>query len=158
MSMSDKYSSTIIEDFENLLDLAEESSKKIDVLLQVREKQKIRSIFSISVVYIFVVFTYFFVRYFLVDSYFMSSYKAVCVIFLGLILAISSFWIVYKNYFFMKKIIRELRIERNIHETLISMLDDQKQRLFYEKQLSSVALAIYEIRMRRLDRTDRNIY
>lgn len=52
MSMSDKYSSTIIEDFENLLDLAEESSKKIDVLLQVREKQKIRSIlFNFSCLY-----------------------------------------------------------------------------------------------------------
>ncbi|WP_336234208.1 hypothetical protein [Enterobacter bugandensis] len=156
MSMSDK--NTIIEDFEKLLELAEESSKKIDILLQVREKQKMRSIFSILVVYAFAVFTYFFTKYVFVGSYFMSSYKEAYAMVLLISVGFVSFWIIYKNYFFVRKIIRELRIERNIHETLISMLDDQKQRLYHSEQISSVAFAIYEIRMQRLDRTDKKIY
>ncbi|NEG63190.1 hypothetical protein GQQ23_12700 [Pantoea agglomerans] len=148
-----KSSSKIIEDFEKLLDLAEESSKEIDSLLQVREKQRIRSLSILSIGYAFSIFTYFTINY-LIPNLDKELYSLV---FIAILISISFFFL-YKNFFITKKISRELHIERDIHETLISMLDIQKQRLYETDEISSVSYAIYEIRLKRLDRTDRKIY
>ncbi len=51
----------------------------------------------------------------------------------------------------MKRTERELRLERNVHGRLVSLLDGQYRRMDSE-HISSVARATIDIRMRRLDR------
>lgn len=143
----------VIEDFEKLLDLAELSSKEIDSLLQFREKQKMRLLFTVSTLYIFSIITFFVINYLPPEFD-----KEVILLALTIIGVTGLSFYLYKHFFISKKINRELRIERNIHEKLISMLDIQKQRLYENDALSSLSYAIYEIRLQRLDRTDRKIY
>lgn len=153
MNMSDDFRITIIEDFEKLLDLAEESSMKIDYLLQLREKQKIMLLSVTTAMYVLVMLTYFLARYLPI-----AVNKEISVSLIFVIAITASSYFLFRHLLLMKKLRRELYIERNIHETLISMLDTQKQRLLETDILSSVSYAIYEIRLKRLDRTDRKIY
>jgi len=143
----------IVADFEKLLALAEESSKEIDSLLQVREKQRMGLLFKTAIIYGVGIITFLAINYF-PRNLDRELYALACIA----IIVLGSLFSLYKNFFLSKKINRELQIERSIHEKLISMLDIQKQRLYENEILSSVAYAIYEIRLQRLDRTDKKIY
>ncbi|CAK7066679.1 MAG: hypothetical protein CITR_02955 [Citrobacter freundii] len=153
MSYLMEWESNVIKDFEQLLAMAEESSEKIDSLLQIREKQKLRLI-------VFTIFTYSFAATLAIFKFYSSLIPQFRIVFIlaSVIVIGACLWVIIKNIFIIKKMNRELHIEKDIHERLISLLDEQKQRLYQIESLSPVAHAVYEIRMRRIDRTDKKLY
>jgi hypothetical protein len=79
------------------------------------------------------------------------------VLLVGMVSIFGCGWMLFKITNRWKKIKREIKVKKDIHNKLISLIEDQRTRVKSYDAMSQVALATIEIRVRRLDRTDTKI-
>lgn len=72
---------------------------------------------------------------------------------LSLSVGVGGIYVLHSRLMRLRRLKRDLALERDISARLLSMIDDQYHRVSRASPLSPVALATIEIRVRRLDRS-----
>ena len=155
MKLESEGQTALERELEDLITLAESSAARIDSLTAIQEQSRFRFHLFTFAVYGAILFVGFYAKDILPrDSSSLTKLNAAFasfVAFTGLIafFLITSF---YKETRRNRIISVDLRLEHEIHENLISLIDDQMRRMSYGRLFSPVAQAIYNIRIRRLSR------
>ncbi|WP_139188771.1 hypothetical protein [Variovorax sp. OV700] len=76
----------------------------------------------------------------------------IILIVMALLFSVGGGYMITRRISFLQHIKRDLQLEREICLSLLSMIDDQIQRVLRRQTLSPVALATIQIRIKRLDR------
>lgn len=154
-SSSDNLSS-VIKELDDLINLAEGSAKNVDHLQGTKEKYRFRSMLSLATGYgllalSFLIYTN--------PSYVFKGdipvFLEITPVIIGLFIFMGLFYWSFIMITKSRKIIGNLRVEHDIHERLLSMIDDQFKRAKLYGVLSPVSEATMEIRIRRLNRISR---
>lgn len=152
--MNDK--SQVVKELEDLIILAESSTSTIDTLFTDLDKCRSRKLMYYNSCFISILFEVILVKI-LVDINFIGKNSELYILLftiLFFILLIACFMANKSLSMKAKRIYREIKIEQDVHNKLISIIEDQLRRIKMYDCLSQVALATMEIRIRRLDRTD----
>lgn len=149
----------LVKELEDLLVLAETSAETIDRLVAMVDKVRVSLLGSVAVVYILASAGALALMRSFTAFEGASSGAELWLLGLGaasISLAVGAAYLGYSLFLRLTKARRELTVEKDIHDRIVSMIDSHKRRVYEYEALSPVALATFEIRMRRLDRTDKN--
>lgn len=146
--------SELVDELNELLDLAEQSAKTIDELVERLDGARLRVLLNVVVLYALLTSLGYFAFY-AGGEYVITSSLRVASTALGMVLVGGSLSLLYSYFLRMRKTRRDLRVEQDIHNRLMSLIDGQKRRLDDDDLFSPVAEATFSMRLRRLDRTDR---
>lgn len=137
-----------LQETEELISLAEKSTYTVDHLIEIRSKIKKKYIALAILAYAFIstIAVLFLNGHNL--SYGVELATILTGVFLLLVIIILAFYLAQDS----KKINRDLKVEFSIHQRLISMADDQISSCSPYVEVSPVVIAIFEMRVRRLDR------
>ncbi len=139
----------------DLIELAEISTKQIDNLSKTLESYRnIIMFFYLFLIASSLILYYSLYRYARFDFRQQSEADLFLVLIAVAISLIVGFaFVIYRRVVFSRKLSRELNVERDIQIRLMSLIDDQRQRVETLTEISPVAQATLEMRLRRLDRT-----
>ncbi|UXZ95866.1 hypothetical protein K3169_26780 [Pseudomonas phytophila] len=146
--------SELFDELNELVDLAEQSAKAIDELVERLDGARLRVLLNVVVLYALLISLGYFAFYSGSDYSISSSWKVASTAF-GMVVVGGSLSLLYSYFLRMRKTSRDLRVEQDIHNRLMSLIDGQKRRMDADGYFSAVAEATFSIRLRRLDRTDR---
>jgi hypothetical protein len=146
--------SELFDELNELVDLAEQSAKAIDELVERLDGARLRVLLNVVVLYALLISLGYFAFYSGSDYLISSSWKVASTA-LGMVLVGGSLSLLYSYFLRMRKASRDLRVEQDIHNRLMGLIDGQKRRMDADDFFSPVAEATFSIRLRRLDRTDR---
>lgn len=156
--MSDYYSTPkdkiIVQELEGLIALAEDCVKKIDSLTAAMEKVRVYFIVLLVVASLMLGACIGFASD--VQKTGVTFFNAESVVIFFAIFA-SVFvtgisWVLVLGVFRRRNLSRELEVEKDVHDRLISLIHEQIQRVAHRNSVSPVTYAMYEIRVRRLMR------
>lgn len=143
----------VVQELEGLLNLAEASVHSIDKLMHALARAK--ASFYIACIAFYVVLVS--IAGFIWGGYrsgdvisSLSITAAVCG--LGIIFCLAMLWYVRVRLSYQRALKRELSVELDVRERLVSLIHEQLQRVVFEDSISAVTRAMFEIRIRRLDR------
>ncbi|WP_124551830.1 hypothetical protein [Methylophilus methylotrophus] len=134
-----------------LINLAEEVTKNIDRITYDLDKARFNFIVSLAIAYSFV-FVIVLVEFGII--YIQGDTPRLIIQLFSTSIMIFVFFFSYRYSLRIKAIKRDYRIEKNIHDKLISLIDDNLRRVTNNK-LTSISFLTLDIRLRRLDRSDR---
>lgn len=154
---------TLLDEYGALIDLGVESSKALDSLSRSLENARLSIYGSITGGYILLLSTFLSVAR-LSDIFDIiggagrkeldiGSVLILIATFLLAILASALLYLGFRRFNDLRHYRRELQTEREIHDRLMSLIDDQKRRVQRLRSISPVTMATLDIKVRRLDRT-----
>lgn len=144
-----------VSELEGLLQLAEQSSTKIDQLNTAIARIRQRIIIATMVAYLAFSGLALGAPYLeeVSKSISSTSYAKALLVILAITCTIFAVVLLFINFSQLRVLKRVFRVEKDIHDRLILMVDEQLRRL-NSNTLTAVARATIEIRVRRLDRSD----
>lgn len=148
-----QYDTAAVQELSELLNLAEESTANIDHLTLLLEKLKTRFFIYIVGAYGLLVFSaYSIIRDVATNTptFYLMKFSGV----VGVFGALALFYGCTEAVKRIKSIRRDEKAERDIQERLISLIDDQSRRVRSEGLISTISATTFDIRLRRLDRSD----
>ncbi|MBV4513294.1 MULTISPECIES: hypothetical protein [Pseudomonas] len=149
-------SERLVEELNELVALAEQSAKAIDELVERLDAARLKVLLNSAVLYALLISLGYFALYSGNDFVISGTWRVVSTA-LGLVFVCGSLSLLYSYFLRMRKIKRDLRVEQDIHDRLMGLIDGQKRRLDADDFFSPVAEATFSIRLKRLDRTDRKL-
>lgn len=149
-------SERLVDELNELVDLAEQSAKTIDELVERLDGARLKVLLSVVVLYALLISLGYFALYSGNDYLISGSWRVVSTA-LGLVVVGGSLSLLYSYFLRMRKTKRDLRVEQDIHNRLMGLIDGQKRRLDANDFFSPVAEATFSMRLKRLDRTDRKL-
>ncbi|MBP2841201.1 hypothetical protein [Pseudomonas sp. PNP] len=150
----DSPESKIVQELESLIDLAEKCVDKIDYLTASIEKLRVNLtlVFTIPGVFLSGVLGFLTGTGGSLPTPFVDSQIIMLCLFAFLALASGMFWFFVQTQSRRRSLLRELDVERNVHERLITLIHEQTQRVKHRGLVSPVTYAMLQIRERRLMR------
>lgn len=151
-----EFSLSAVRELEELIALGEQSSRAIDSMVEALGRLKVRIAFISVVIYFLIVASLWFVLElkqvsdFLRASHLIATPAALLGIACMLILV---YWLSTK-FKELQVLARDIKFERRVLQRVVSLIDQQMRRVNGRAELSPVALATYEIRIIRMDRTN----
>lgn len=146
----------LLDELEGLVKLAEESSAEVDRIKNAVDKIRTNGIVSIGSIYL-VVSGLSYLSLQLTNSVPPKSDPVLSVVGVAVgVLVGAAFLYLFANKMARYKALKQsLKVEREIHDRLVVMVDEQMRRIKNEFGVSPVILATLEMRIRRLDRSER---
>lgn len=153
MNKSEPVMSDVEKELDELIQLAEQSAKKLDELNDLIAKYQNRWLYQAIAVYLTICGS---VGGLL--ALWRQSNSANTPFVLGLLVVFTVFvgllWILtFSRKTVVSKARREIRVEWDVLDSIISLIDQQQKRMVIYKNISPVTRAIFDIRIRRLFRS-----
>lgn len=146
-----------VQELEELLTLGEASTATLDKISQVVDKFRTQTMLSLIVGYVVGAIAVGCVSMIL-DRKAASDTALFYLLLggagLGFVVTTALIATVFTRFRQNRNALRELRVERDIHSRLISMIDQQMQRVIHSENISPVMRATFEIRVRRMERSE----
>jgi hypothetical protein len=154
--MSENFNSSLeaTKELDELIKLAEVSAERVDSMIE--RAQRVRLIIAVTgmIVYIVVALAFWMASRFLAVNA-ANLNPEITTIISGALAAISFFaylyW-VHGRFREAQRLSRDVKLEREVLDRVISLIHDQLSRVTSYRQLSAVMRATFEIRVKRLDR------
>ena len=146
----------ILSEYEELIDLAQRSTETIDALQSAIDKARTESLLGVFIFYLLLGAPVYIASRFRgkFETYIQTTAGVLTL--LGSILsALVAFFAIYVIWIRLRRVryeLQSLRTEVEIHQRLLSLVDEQKKRVEMFNILSPVAMATFEIKTMRLHR------
>ena len=150
-----EYANKLVKEFNDIIELAEQSTKTIDNISLYIEQTRIYfygSLIPLIIVALILYVSMFnaFGNYLRGD--FLRYPVPVIVMALSSFVAIISFYFTYTRISLLNRYRTELETEQEIHHRLLSLIDEQKRRVQSARGLSPVSMATFDMKIMRLSR------
>lgn len=154
-----QHSIQVVAEFEELIQLAQQSAQTIDMMQSEADKARAESLFGLLMSYILLGAPISAIAYFRTKEPFsvQTTYGILTLIgcFISAILAIFAFYVVWNRLKRARYQRETLKTEVEIHQRLLSLIDQQKNRVETLTDLSPVMMATLDMKTMRLYRRAR---